>query len=194
MKKSFFSSLALATGLFFLFLPFLIHLISYLHPIVLVVVYFCVFIMVFFSVLLTQRERIHLPSSLLLWLFIFYTLALLVLLFFRPNNPTYHSMNLIPFSTIAFYLSGKVDFLISFYNLSANIGLFIPYGIFLMIVFNKFIYNLLILPFVFISLIEILQYMTHRGSLDIDDLILNMLGVFIGYLFYPIFKRVFIIK
>jgi glycopeptide antibiotics resistance protein len=117
-------------------------------------------------------------------------MALLVLLFFRPSNQTYQSMNLMPFSTIAFYLSGKVTFIISFYNLCANIGLFIPYGIFLMMVFKKFNYKHIILPLVFISLIEISQYLTHRGSMDIDDLILNMLGVFIGCMFFPIFKRV----
>jgi glycopeptide antibiotics resistance protein len=180
-------------GLFLLFLPILIHLISYLHPIVLVVVFFCIFFCVNFSILLVRKERIHIPSSLLLWILIFYTLALLVLLFFRPNNQTYHSMNLMPFSTIAFYLSGKVNFLISFYNLSANIGLFVPYGIFLMIVFKKFNYKQILLPLIFIGTIEISQYITHRGNMDIDDLILNMIGVFIGCMFYPIFKKVIIL-
>ncbi|WP_176699601.1 hypothetical protein [Neobacillus massiliamazoniensis] len=66
-----------------------------------------------------------------------YTIAILVLLFFRPNDQSYQSWNLIPFSTISFYFSGKVNWLISFYNLSANIGLFIPYGIFLMIKYQN---------------------------------------------------------
>ncbi|WP_281176533.1 VanZ family protein [Cytobacillus solani] len=47
------------------------------------------------------------------------------------------------------------------------------------------------MPFLLISLIEILQFITHRGSLDIDDLILNLFGIFIGYLLYPAFKRIF---
>jgi glycopeptide antibiotics resistance protein len=119
-----------------------------------------------------------------------YTASLLVLLFFRPNDQTYHSWNLIPFSTIGFYLSGNVNWLISFYNLAANIGLFIPFGIFLMVNTSRSLMKLFLFPMMAIALIEVLQLITHRGSLDIDDLILNMLGIIVGYLFYPVFKRI----
>ncbi|WP_176699602.1 VanZ family protein [Neobacillus massiliamazoniensis] len=50
--------------------------------------------------------------------------------------------------------------------------------------------KLIFIPIVAIALIEILQFFTHRGSMDIDDLILNLLGVFIGYLFFPSFNRI----
>jgi glycopeptide antibiotics resistance protein len=194
MKKSYNLSFALTTGLFFLFLPILIHLISYLHPIVLAVVFFCLYILVLFSTLLLRNETLHLSTSLFLGIMIFYSVALFILLFFRSNNLEYYSMNLIPFSTINFYLSGRVNSFISFYNLTANIGLFIPYGIFFMVFLKRSPFKLIILPIFFISLIEILQHMTRRGSLDIDDLILNLLGVSIGYLFYPVFKKVMIFK
>ncbi|MFA5676204.1 MAG: VanZ family protein [Christensenellales bacterium] len=34
--------------------------------------------------------------------------------------------------------------------------------------------------------IELIQFLTRRGSFDIDDLILNMLGVVIGYMIWKI--------
>ena len=50
--------------------------------------------------------------------------------------------------------------------------------------------HLLYVPLLFIALIELTQFITHRGSLDIDDLILNILGICLGYLLFPLFKRV----
>ncbi|WP_263597052.1 VanZ family protein [Metabacillus idriensis] len=50
------------------------------------------------------------------------------------------------------------------------------------------------MAFFIISIIETAQYLTGRGSLDIDDLILNLLGVFMGYAVYPIFEKTVFIK
>lgn len=174
-----------------LFSPILLQLTIYLHPIVLGTVAFCLWILITFSTMLIQKQTISFSYATLVSVLILYTVMLVVLLFFRPTNENYGLYNLIPFSTIEFFLSGKVNLLISFYNLAANIVLFIPYGILLMIRKRKMeLFGYIYLPFVIISTIEILQFYTHRGNLDIDDLILNMLGVFFGYLFYPIFKRV----
>lgn len=155
-----------------------------------VVVLFYIIFLVLFFVLLFRKETLQLPYSLFKNLLVLYTIALLILLFFRPNEQSYDSMNLIPFSTISLYLFGKVNWLISFYNLAANIGLFIPYGIFLMVKNEASILKLILLPLTTIALIEILQFLTHRGSMDIDDLILNLLGIFVGYICYPIFKKI----
>jgi glycopeptide antibiotics resistance protein len=102
---------------------------------------------------------------------------------------SYQSINLVPFSTISFYLSGEANGLVSFFNLAANIALFIPFGIFLKMK-ERSIFQLVYIPILFISLIELLQYFTLRGSLDIDDFILNVLGFFIGYLVYPLFTKI----
>jgi glycopeptide antibiotics resistance protein len=196
MKKSFIIAFLIVSSVFLLLLPMLIQLTSYLHSIVLAVVFFCLFILAFFLVLLIRKKVFHLPNALFLSLLLLYTIALLILLFFRPNGPGYTSINLIPFNTITYYLSGKVNWLISFYNLAANIGLFIPYGIYIMVIRKRdyfLIIQQVILPVILISLIELLQFISHRGSLDIDDLILNILGIFTGYLFYPLFKRVVIL-
>lgn len=192
MKKIIIISIFISLVVFLLLLPLFSQLTLYLHPISLIVVFFCLFCLVFLLILIIRKKTIDIPYLLFKWILILYTAALMVLLFFRPNDQSYDSINLIPFATIRYYLSDEINWIIALYNLAANIGLFIPYGIYLMTKNPPFI-KLLFTPFIFISIIEILQFMTHRGSLDIDDLILNMLGFAIGYLFYPIFKKTFIV-
>jgi glycopeptide antibiotics resistance protein len=189
VKKTLFITMFLSIGMFIVLSPILIRLVSYLHPIVLAVVLFCIMGIVFLLVLLIRKETINISYSLFLSLLILYTAALLILLFFRPNEQSYNAMNLIPFSTVAFYLSGKVNWLISFYNLAANIGLFIPYGIYLRLKSYSQLKTLLV-PLLMIACIEILQFITHRGSLDIDDLILNLLGVYLGFILFPFVKQI----
>ena len=46
------------------------------------------------------------------------------------------------------------------------------------------IINTVILTFVFSSMIEIIQLYTKIGVFDVDDIILNTLGGFVGYLIY----------
>ncbi|WP_312473139.1 VanZ family protein [Neobacillus sp.] len=188
MKKSIMISLFISVGTYLALSPIFWRLTSYLHPIVLAVLLFCIFFLVYFFVLLIRKESIRISYRLFLSLFILYSIGLLILLFLRPNDQSYNSMNLIPFSTISFYLSGKVNWLIAFYNLAANVGLFIPYGIYLLLK-NYSPLKLIFIPMVLIAFIEIMQLITHRGSLDIDDLILNLAGVFLGYLFFPLFKK-----
>jgi glycopeptide antibiotics resistance protein len=145
--------------------------------------------MVLFGVLLIRKETIDLPYPLFMGILTLYTVGLLILLFFRPNGTNYHSLNLIPFSTVSFYLSGKVNWLISFYNLAANIGLFIPYGIYLSLKSYSLL-KVFLVSLLTIACLEILQFLTHRGSLDIDDLMLNMLGVYLGCFLFSFFKHV----
>lgn len=191
LKKSILFSSTLSIILFSLFSPIIFQLTDYLHPIVVATVLLCLWGFITFNVLLFRKETISISYTTFLSFLSLYTVCLLVLLFFRPSNQSYGTYNLIPFSTIYFFLSGKVNLLISFYNLTANVVLFIPFGIFLMIKGCKYSKSEYIyLPLVSISVVECLQYITQRGSLDIDDLILNLIGVFIGYLLYPLFKRV----
>lgn len=193
MRKSLFISILISICIFIVLSPVFIRLVSYLHPIVLTVLLFCILVLVFFLVLLFRKETLEIPYSLFLGLLILYTVALLILLFFRPDEQSYNSINLVPFSTVMFYLSGKINWLISFYNLAANIGLFIPYGIYLRLI-NFSQLKAWVISLLTIACIEILQFVSHRGSLDIDDLMLNVLGVFLGYWLYPLFKRVIMIS
>lgn len=177
---------------YLLLLPFIIDLFHYLHPIVYAVVWLCLTLLVFFFVYLFQKQRIVLSKRLVFAGLIAYTICLLMLLFMRPSNQSYHSYNLVPFETIIFYLSGEVKPLVAIYNLAANIGLFIPYGTMLLLLSNKRPSTavLLAIPVAGVASVELMQWLTGRGSLDIDDLLLNVLGVTIGFALTPIVRRV----
>ncbi|WP_260631675.1 VanZ family protein [Neobacillus niacini] len=189
MKKSLIISLIASIALFLILSPILFQLIDYLHPVVIGVVFFCMVMAVFLLALFIRKQTVQFSYSKIRILLLLYSFGLFILLFFRPSDQIYQSINLIPFSTISFYLSGEVNGLISFYNLAANIGLFLPFGFFLKMR-KCTIFQLLYIPIFFISSIELLQYFSQSGSMDIDDLILNVLGFYIGYLLYPFFNRV----
>ncbi|MDR7236659.1 VanZ family protein [Neobacillus drentensis] len=193
MRKTSFLSLLISSILFIVFSPVFIRLVAYLHPIVLAVIMFGIVCFVFVGILFIRKETINLSLPFFVGLLALYTIALLILLFFRPSEQSYNSMNLQPFSTISFYLSGKENGLISFYNLAANVCLFIPYGIYIGLKSYSLLKAFLV-PLVIIAFIEVLQYVTHRGSLDIDDLILNLFGVILGNLLFPIFKKIIIVS
>ena len=148
------------------------------------------------------------PASTPFWRFLFvvYVAVLLWLLFDRTpgwgNTGTYAellrgNMNLVPFHTIRNYciVVKRMDFSPIFYhcviNLGGNIFLFIPIGYFLPRLWpslRNFFFFLLTCT-LSITLVELLQLVTLRGSLDIDDLILNLFGMILGYLFFIIFKK-----
>lgn len=193
MKRTIYFAIILSQLVFFSCLPLFQQLFSYIHPVVIIVLWICVTSFVFFSLLLLRKQSVIIPRFILNLFLLVYSICLLILLFFRPGGQVYDNWNLIPFSTIEFYLSGNVSFLIAFYNLAANIGVFIPFGFaFMLTVKSRFMRFLI--PFLSISTIELLQFITQRGSLDIDDLILNLIGVYIGYVFTPVFQRVVTIR
>lgn len=185
--------LLLSQLVFLLCLPIFLQLSSYLHPIVIFVVWGYVTVFICFALFLVWEQSVTIPKAVLNIGLFLYTICLFILLFFRPNEQAYDNWNLVPFDTILFFLSGNVGFLVVFYNLVANIILFIPFGITLMISIRSHSLRFLI-PFLAISSIELLQFFTKRGSLDIDDLILNLIGIYIGYLITPLFLRVVKIK
>ncbi|MGD6902176.1 VanZ family protein [Bacillus infantis] len=97
------------------------------------------------------------------------------------------SSNFIPFKTISMYLQalsdGRMNMDIPIKNLLGNFVLFMPMGVYLPFFIRKT--NSIILFTVsttaMLITIEIIQVITRRGSFDIDDYILNMLGALIGY-------------
>ena len=69
--------------------------------------------------------------------------------------------------------------------LLGNIGWFVPFGFLLPILVkrNSFLFTI-IAGASFSLTIEILQYFLKKGVAELDDLILNILGVVIGYFIY----------
>jgi len=98
-----------------------------------------------------------------------------------------NSFNIIPFDTIKLFTKGYLNGFVSFKNFSVNIIgnliAFIPYGIFLPLIFKKInkYYKFLIVMIIIVVIIELLQFITMSGSCDIDDLILNVFGASIIY-------------
>lgn len=98
-----------------------------------------------------------------------------------------YSFNIIPFKTIHLFTSGYINGIVSLKNFSVNIlgnlCAFLPYAIFLPLIFkrmNKY-RNFLITMIIIVVIIELLQFVTISGSCDIDDLILNVFGASIIY-------------
>ena len=73
-----------------------------------------------------------------------------------------------------------------------NIMIFVPFGVFIPIVFKRMrkIYMTALAAFTVILSIEVFQYFIGRSS-DIDDLIANLLGGMIGYGIFKILSCLF---
>lgn len=96
--------------------------------------------------------------------------------------------NFIPFKTILPYLFGYKGLIIAGINLIGNIILLVPIGFIIPFLFKNFNWRqLLIISFFSGFAIEILQVVFHVGIFDIDDVILNGLGVMIGFWIFKIF-------
>ena len=102
------------------------------------------------------------------------------------------SVNLSPFKTIGNYIyamrrtSDRELLRHIVINLAGNVVLFIPLGYFLPLNWNRFRGFLKWLLGVsgIIAAVEVLQMLTRLGSMDVDDLILNLTGAAVGYLIW----------
>lgn len=74
-------------------------------------------------------------------------------------------------------------------NLLGNILLFIPVGLFLPIVWDNKMWRIVGAGTALSLLIEITQLITHRGMLDLDDVILNTIGTAVGYCLFVVIKK-----
>lgn len=142
-----------------------------------------------------QKKRKYQIKLGTLILLILYFLVLVYVCFFSEAygraelSDSYH-YNLIPFREITrFYVYRDVVGARAFVlNLFGNVIAFMPFGLFIPILFTRWrkLNSILRMTF-FLSLgIEIIQLLTRTGSFDIDDLILNTLGGVLGYLLFVI--------
>ena len=132
----------------------------------------------------TNNKPVVLYKELISLCFVIYALLLFELVTNTDFNS--YSNNFVPFKEIFRYsLTSKL-----FYrNVIGNVMLFLPFGYFVSYYCNmsKFYYNLLI---VFITSfgIETIQSMIGR-SFDVDDIMLNLLGGYLGYILYILSKK-----
>jgi len=118
-------------------------------------------------------------------------------LFYAPDGYWHRlieSINPIPFQTILEFakkLGNKAngDAVI---NLFGNVIMFIPLGFFLPAVFPKArsFKQCMLISLIILCVVELTQLVTLLGTMDIDDVILNMLGVLMGYGVYRLWKKI----
>ena len=99
--------------------------------------------------------------------------------------------NYIPFKTILPYLLGEYGFLIGALNIIGNIAFLVPIGFLLPFVFVRIDWKKsLVLAILSGMLIELTQVVLNLGIFDIDDVILNGLGVMVGFWMYGLFQKI----
>lgn len=142
-------------------------------------------------------------------LFVVYLIILIWVLFISPKRfydittQQYFRAftNLIPFKTFKEYYhlieANQINISIVITTLLKNIIAFIPLGLFLPCLYSK-IYNYkktLIWSCVFILLFRFARLLLMLGSFDVDFIIVNLMGVSLGYAFLKIrpIKRIFIL-
>ena len=148
------------------------------------------------------QEKSKIRNFWLKALFIIYCLLLITILFLNNeyrmggfqnintfSKEHFETSNVIPFATIIEYIIGVISNDINagivIINFATNLLLFAPMGFFIPILFQSKINNIkqfVIMIIILTLIVEILQFITYRGSTDIDDIILNTIGAVIVYL------------
>lgn len=148
------------------------------------------------------QEKSEIRNFWLKALFIIYCLLLITILFLNNeyrmggfqnintfSKEHFETSNLIPFATIIEYvigvISNDINTSIVIINFATNLLLFAPMGFFIPVLFQIKIKNIkqfVIMIIILTLIVEILQFITYRGSTDIDDIILNTIGAVIMYM------------
>jgi glycopeptide antibiotics resistance protein len=101
-----------------------------------------------------------------------------------PNIAPLHEINLIPFRAVSSKMSALEEM--------ANIVLFLPFGFFLPFFWKQYgaVWRTIGAGFLFSGCIELSQLLNRRIT-DIDDLIMNTLGVFFGWTIFTFCQKRF---
>ena len=146
-------------------------------------------------IIIFRNKKIDYMSEILLLIFYCFLIGLLSQAFtsslkFSIYNISLKRINLIPFKiiydTVIELESGNSSYLII--SLLGNIGIFIPLGILIKIIWKTSDIKTILYGFNISLFIEINQLFIGRYT-DIDDLILNTFGVLIGVLLVKIFNK-----
>ncbi|KKM09445.1 hypothetical protein SY88_18925 [Clostridiales bacterium PH28_bin88] len=118
-------------------------------------------------------------------LFSVYGLLLVKVLFLGPYRFGPGRYNLAPFNSLVYYIKSYNDMNIDtwFLNLFGNVIMFMPLGFLLPLLLTKMAKwrQILYASILTSSILEILQFGLGKGSLDVDDILLNTVGGVIGY-------------
>ena len=112
--------------------------------------------------------------------------------------------NFIPFKTIVEYVQRYIDGYrnLSVLNLLGNLALFVPMGMALPCLSRKLnrFWKVTLTVLGMVVVVELVQGLLRVGSIDIDDIIFNVVGAMVGYgiivipFINKLLKRIYIIK
>lgn len=107
----------------------------------------------------------------------------------RAQGDTF--LNLVPSRTFELYFR-DLSYDIGLINIMGNIVPFIPLGFLIPMVFPLYrkVLKAMFICLLIILGIESIQYFTYLGIFDIDDVIVNMVSCFIGFLIFIAYKNV----
>ncbi len=128
-------------------------------------------------------------------LFIIYLLFLFYFLFFaesygRTADVVSYRYNLEPFKEIRRFIRYHQELgrTAVWLNIGGNILAFVPFGCILPVLWRRLRswWRVFVLSMEFSAVIECIQLVFRVGSFDVDDIILNTLGGFLGYLLFAV--------
>lgn len=147
---------------------------------------FCIFFLLFIYIFYKLHQSIlkgNINSSCnCIKLSFFLSILFITLLTLFPTftyMPPNIQFNIKPFNTIKSILSEK-DILYMLFNLLGNLILFVPIGFFSYLKFNYKLLKSILFCTSTTVLVEILQLFIPSRLTDIDDCIINLIGVLIG--------------
>jgi glycopeptide antibiotics resistance protein len=140
----------------------------------------------------TEKKYKAIRTTIIL-MFVFYSICLLNLLFFKDRNVLFpvavmhglsidYWINLVPFETIMKYLNGGGNYgrYAPLINIFGNLAAFAPMGFFLPVLFKKcrkFAFYFITIMIMILA-VESIQLFFRIGFFDVDDIILNSAGAF----------------
>lgn len=147
-----------------------------------------------------KSKQFNIWRELAIWTSFIYLVVVSLLTIFKHGvfdipinlNSLKSRLNLIPLVETFKMLTGDWVVAYSWYQVIANVLVFIPLGFLSPLLFKVVCkwWHVLIVGLSGSLLIEGLQILTSRNIVDIDDLIFNTLGAMIGYVVYLVFIKI----
>lgn len=151
-----------------------------------IIIFTVVIITIRLAYLISHNVKFELYRELFMLSFLLYSLILFYVVTFQDVN--YGTNNFIPFKEIMRYEFGSSFFI---HNVLGNILLFIPFGFFVSFILrSKKPSYILIISIITSFVIEYVQLLIGR-TFDVDDILLNIVGGFLGYLVYLIIQVIY---
>ena len=134
--------------------------------------------------LIVKKQKLVLYKELTYLLFVIYILSLFYIVTFQDDN--YGMSNFVPFREMLRYKIGSKLF---FRNIVGNILLYMPLGFFVIAYIDeRKIFPTMIISLITTISIELVQLVIGR-VFDIDDIILNLFGGFLGALIFTLLDK-----